>query len=427
MAEQIFSIVSGFYDAINNDRVYTATDMNRPYKRIISEGVFATPQGTASTDLQTLSAQSGLNIIVKKGEGLLASKWFESTSDLQIAVPANTGIVPRRDSVILQVNTKQSGRNASIIYRTGTPSSNPQPPELSTDSTIVERRLSNIYVAAGANYIGNDAIVDLRGSSECPWITSLIKQVDTSQLYNQWQAAYQAYYNNTTEEFDEYAEAKRTAFDEFVQSLTEELTVTTNVILLESNYTTSGTVSTVPIGIPSFDKSTYILQVFVNGLKATGYTISNDSSSITLSTPLIGDQNVYFVVFKSVVTGDIESCLSAIQTLNARITTLHSDTGWINFSLESGATSYDANTTPGIRKYGNEVFIRGAIKGLNTLNSPICTLPTNCVPAKPHYYSAVVGSVMCTLKVANDVRIVAKSGNIQTTELLPIATSFVVG
>lgn len=34
-----FEVTAGFFDAINNDRVYSADDMNRPYRKLISNGV----------------------------------------------------------------------------------------------------------------------------------------------------------------------------------------------------------------------------------------------------------------------------------------------------------------------------------------------------------------------------------------------------
>ena len=40
-----YEVNAGFFDAINNDRVYSAEDMNMPYTKLISEGVFATPKG----------------------------------------------------------------------------------------------------------------------------------------------------------------------------------------------------------------------------------------------------------------------------------------------------------------------------------------------------------------------------------------------
>lgn len=200
MAEQKFNIKSGFYNSINQDRLYSAEDMNRPYSRLISEGIFATKEGTPSTDFQVLATDNGMNITVKKGEAMLAKKWIENPTDITITISNNTGIVPRKDSIILQVDKKESGRIANIIYREGIASSNPVPPTLSSEEDIVEMRISNIYVAAGVNKIEQLAITDLRGSSECLWITSLIQQVDTSELFRQWQNAYEDLFNKMKEE-----------------------------------------------------------------------------------------------------------------------------------------------------------------------------------------------------------------------------------
>lgn len=202
MAEQKFNIKSGFYNSINQDRLYSAEDMNKPYHRLISEGIFATKAGTPSTDFQVVATDNGMNITVKKGEAMLAKKWVENPSDIIITVSNNTGIVPRKDSIILQVDKKESGRVANIIYREGTASSNPVPPELENDDDIVEMRIANIYVSTGVNKIEQLAITDLRGSNECLWITSLIQQVDTSTLFMQWQQAYEDLYNNMKKELE---------------------------------------------------------------------------------------------------------------------------------------------------------------------------------------------------------------------------------
>ena len=86
MAEQIFNVNCGFFDAIDNDRRYSADEMTMPYKRVVANGVFATQQGTPSTDLQTVSADSGMDIIVKRGNGIIGDKWFESAVDIRITV-----------------------------------------------------------------------------------------------------------------------------------------------------------------------------------------------------------------------------------------------------------------------------------------------------------------------------------------------------
>lgn len=428
MAIQKFNINGGFFNSVNRDRLYTAEQMNRPYKRVITEGVFATPQGTASTDLQVVSATSGMNIVCKAGEGLLAGKWFENPSDIVITVPSNTNIVPRRDSVILQVDNRNTGRVVNIIYKEGTPSSNPQPPDINNIENVIERRLANIYVAAGANYIGNDAIVDLRGSSECPWITSLIKQVDTSTLYDQYRAAYDAYYNQETERFNE-----------FMSQLTEQLTVQTNIIKLESHYVSSNDGETViPINITDYDKSQDVLIVRVNRLFAsegTDYTINNAGTNITLTKDIYANQNVDFLVLKSVVIGDNETIIELVQALSTDITALKSDSGWINFTLEGGATAYDNNNKPAVRKYGNRINLRGAIKGVTATGTTICTLPTAYKPAMDYYFtssaiaSGTIKSTVTFLVSATNgtIKLIAKSGTIAATDMISIATNFIIG
>lgn len=437
MAEIKIPAKCGFFDAINKDRTYSAEQMNKPYKRVITNGVFATPQGTSSTDLQVVSANDGMKIIVKKGDGLFADKWFENPSNQTITVTANNSIAPRRDSIIVQVDTRNIGRVGNIVYREGIPSSDPQVPDINTVDGVIEYRIANIYVAAGASNINNDAIVDLRGSSECPWVTSLIQQVDTSTLFLQWQTAYELYFHNSTQDMDAYMAEKKQAWDDFMKHLTEELEVATNIITLEKNYTTLTDTTYVPINIPAYNKDTDVLQVYVNKLRATpevDYEISDDGLSIELNTTLLANQSVNFLVLKSVVPSDVQSMISLVQELNDRISTLHTDTGWIDFWLEGGAVAYDATTKPAIRKHGDKVYIRGAIKGFNTLNVPICTLPLVMRPAMNIDYpmiayntdGSIAGQVVLEVRTTGSIYLVAKSGNIPTTCKLPIDTQFLV-
>ena len=436
MSEQEFEVNSGFYNSLNRDRLYSADDMNRPYKRLVSNGVFATPSGTSSTDLQVVSASDGMKIKVKAGEGIFADKWFENPSDIAITVPSNSNIVPRRDSVIVQIDKTLNGRIGKIIYRPGKASSNPLPPDINLESDKIEYRIANIYVASGATNINNDAIVDLRGSSECPWITSLIKQVDTSTLFNQWQYAYETYYNQATQDFENYTDEQRTAWEEFLASLTEDLTVSTNVIMLSSDYVVPYQRTNIPIGIPSYNPETDVLMVFVNGLKYTedvNYTLNANNSSIDLKAYLSAGQNVNFVVLKSIISADLESAVTLIQNLNDQIAALKQDSGWVDFTLESGATSYDNTTKPGVRCVGDRVYLRGAFKGVTTLGSTICTLPVSYRPAQAHtfttaaiYGTSVQDTVVMQVNTNGTIKLVASSGTLSNNAKIPIATDFIL-
>lgn len=449
MADQKFPVTSGFYDSVNKDRLYNAEQMNMPYKRVISNGVFATPQGTKSTDLQVVSQNSNRNIIVKKGAGLFADKWLENPADIVIEVPANPNVIPRMDSVIVQVDNRLAERKANIVYREGVAASTPKAPAMNTVTDVKEYRLANVYVGSNANYIGDDAITDRRGSAECPWITSLIQQVDTSTLFNQWQTAYQNYYNSSTKafndytknkqaEYDAYTKEKKEAFDNFIKSLTDELSVETSVITYENNYTTMAETTTIPIGIPAYKKEKDVLQVYVNRLRATperDYTISEDGQNITLTNSLQANQHVNFLVIQSIVKGDVETTLQAIQQLNATIAAMKTDSNWISFTLENGVTAFDGTCLPAVRKYGNRVYIHGAVKNVANLNKPICTLPTNMRPLMNHQFTSVAyktdgsiaGTCVIEVQTAGTIQMIARSAAIAADAKISLCTEYILG
>lgn len=373
-------------------------------------------------DFQVISANNGMKITVKKGEGLVGGKWAALERDIFITVPENGGTTVRRDSVFLRADNLSNAREISIQYRTG----DTNVPTKEENLQVKEFRIANIYVAAGATGIGQDAITDLRGSSECPWITSLIKQVDTSALFAQYQAAYQGYFEKTKAEFKEWA-------DSVADTLSPYITLAN----FASHFTTvEPETSTIPINIPSYDQSKDVLNVFVNGLRLSqniDYTISDDSTNIVLTKALYADNKVDFQVLHSTAAISPEDTLEKLQQLNDKIAPLISDSGWIDLTLESGAETFDSTTTPAVRRYGNNVYIRGAIKGLNTAPATICTLPSYMCPAINHQYTTAVlldgsfASCMLEVKTTGQITLFAKSGTIPADAMLPISTSFIVG
>ena len=212
-----YGVNAGFFNSINHDRTYSAEDMNRPYRKIISNGVFATPKGEPSTYLQVFAARNGMNIIVSTGYALIGDKWFENPSDLMITLSQNSEVLTRIDSIIAQVDKTQPERRGSIVYRQGLASSNPTHPNLNNEDDIAEFRLADIVISPSCVEITQDLITDCRGSSECPWVTSLIYQVDTSTLYAQWNEAYKKYYEDQEAEHDAF-------FTEFKQKMSDFFT-----------------------------------------------------------------------------------------------------------------------------------------------------------------------------------------------------------
>ena len=164
MADTNYTVFSGFYDSVNEDRLYSADDMNQPYKNIMSEGIFS------SNDDFGTSKSSG-TITVKAGNALLGGRWVDASS-VTINVPENATSYVRRDSVILQVNNKTDVREARIVYRTTTPGTATYPALITDDDDIAEFRLANVLVSNNSTTI--TTLTDKRGSTDCPYATILV-------------------------------------------------------------------------------------------------------------------------------------------------------------------------------------------------------------------------------------------------------------
>lgn len=296
------SIKCGFFNSINKDRLYSAENMNEPYKGLISNGVLV-PNADATENeklnnksLKVSYSGSGMNITVGAGRGIFSDKWFLNDSDMILTVSDNNMITPRIDSVIVRIDNRVSGRKAEILILQGTPSNRPIPPQINAITNVVEYRLANIMVRPSITTLSNSAITDTRGSSECGWCAGLLKQIDTSELFTQFQ----------------------TGFDEWFNNVKETLATSTLIRSYNSYYTTSVQDETViPIQISQYNRNLDILQVYINGLmliKDLEYTI-NSNSQITLTDPVDPQTPVSFVVYKSIDGTDAETVVSQVNDL----------------------------------------------------------------------------------------------------------------
>lgn len=456
MAEQIINVNCGFFDAIDNDRRYSADEMTMPYKRIVANGIFATPAGTPSTDLQVISAGSGMDIIVKHGNGIIGDKWFENATDVRITVPNNTDVVNRVDSVIAQVDTRSSGRVGNIVYRTGGASA----PDLDPTTGVYEFRLANITVAPNATTITDSVINDRRGSAECPWVTSLIQQVDTSTLYNQWNDAYNRYLLSTTTMIDAYMSEQSQAWEDFFNSATQSFTLVCYFKMTSQFTTTAASTVNVPINIPAYNVDTDILHVFINGLAAVEnvmYTVNDAGTAITLAESLPAGQTVYFEAMHAILPTDISNAVALINSirnndivpmkediaaLERHVEVLQtiadanaSDSGWQPLTLGTGYSEI-SGTGLGCRRIGKVVYVRGVIT-TSTIEyeATMVQLPNGFRPSVAHYYSIIHanygastnGNLIVRIDNAGELKAVAGTTSSGNSKYIPIATSFLIG
>lgn len=336
---------SGFFNSLNDDRLYTAEDMNKPYSRLVADGVFATSIGNPSSDLQVNAFSNMLRVGVRSGQGIFGGKWFELTNDVVFDVPNNPNPTTRYDSVFIQVNNNLTERKTYVIYRTGTTVA----PPLSNDPNVVEYRLGNVIVPANAvadmfqGYTTTLAVDDLRGTSAgTPWVMALIQQPDTSTLLDAYRATYYGWLNTAQANFTQWENNNHEEFASWFDSIQQTLATATLIRSYNSSYVTSvHDERNIPINITQFNKNIDILQVYVSGLllvKDVEYTVLNNTT-IQLTNGVSANTRVSFVVYKSIDGSDAETVVSQVYELQNELTIskITNSTGSVKLSALSGA------------------------------------------------------------------------------------------
>lgn len=253
----------GFFNSVGGDRKYDADDISNYFLKLISNGVFATP-----SDSMQVQALSGMSVSITPGWGFINSKWISNTAATVLALDTADATFPRKDRIVLSLS--YGDRNITLGVKKGTPAATPEAPALTRTSGVTwELSLATILVGAGATSISQADITDDRPNTDlCGFVTGLINQLDTTNLFAQFTAAFYQW------------------FDELTESLTVDVFVgryTTKYI------TTTANESSIPINGVVYDKAKDSLSVYISGLRLipdTDYSIAADSRSIMLTKPI---------------------------------------------------------------------------------------------------------------------------------------------
>lgn len=294
------AVTSGFFNAVSSDRTYNAEQMTTYFEGLVSDGIYE-----SIGEKFQVTAGEGMSVSVGSGRALVKTHWIKNDSALSLSIDAASTQYNRIDAIVLKYDA--TARNISIVVKKGTETSGvPSAPEATRTNDVYELWLATVRVMKNTSTITQAMITDFRTSALCGYVTGLIKQVDTSTLFAQWQAAYEAYYAQATAAFDAYMSAREDDFNTWFASLTQELRVDTTLHQFYNTVSVSGTTSEIMIGINDYDSNGDLLLAFANGVYLVGgvdYTISGTGAAakINLQKPLTGANMVNFVVIKSVI------------------------------------------------------------------------------------------------------------------------------
>lgn len=114
---EVKAVDSGFYDAIDEDRLYAAATMNLPYKNMISDGILGEQIGDDIPGFK-IHAITGRKIRIDAGNALLGGRWVENKG-VTLTIPTVPSGFERIDGVFLRVDTNEDVRGATIRVREG--------------------------------------------------------------------------------------------------------------------------------------------------------------------------------------------------------------------------------------------------------------------------------------------------------------------
>jgi hypothetical protein len=193
------------------------------------------------------------------------------------------------------------------------------------DGGVWELSLAQIAVTAGTTSITQADITDERAdTSVCGYVTGLIDQIDTTNLFAQYNAAFNTWFANV---------------QETVKS-------TTIVMDYHSRFITTVSTTAVPVNITAFNSALDVINVYVNGMRlAAGIDYTYTSTTVTLAEALtVAGTVVDIEVLKSIDMQGVETIMQYLAALEGRVQAIETRLGGLSFCKLTKA-EYDVLTT----------------------------------------------------------------------------------
>lgn len=247
-------IQSGFFNAVDGDRLYNADDFNEFFNGILTDtGVYK-----KSGEAMKVVPNNGMTVNISTGRARILQHWANIPVAESITLPVSDMTLNRYDAIILRYSVTE--RTITPMYIQGTTATTPVKPSIMRTASTFDLCLAYIYVKAGVTSITASDIEDTRDDSDlCSYVKLQIDAIN---------AGIREYRNVVT--------------------------------------TTSDGTTQIAIGIPQFDAENDLLFSNINGVmfvQGVDYTVSGTGSSakIILNNDVQANNTVEFRVIKSVI------------------------------------------------------------------------------------------------------------------------------
>ena len=184
---------SGFFNAREAedgtyDREYDAEQFAEYFANFISNGVYANPANQLKVVFDD-SPSKPFVVIVRKGKAYIDGYWYELTEDMEITIPVNTKAYIVKD--VIRCTLDKAERKVSIVLEEDVTSDHP-----TNNNNRHDLILSTIIVQPNASKLNAEDITDKRpDKTYCGFVTGVIDQIDTTELFQQYDETFQTWFN----------------------------------------------------------------------------------------------------------------------------------------------------------------------------------------------------------------------------------------
>ncbi|WAX12219.1 hypothetical protein CS266P3_00022 [Clostridium phage CS266P3] len=184
---------SGFFNAREAedgtyDREYDGEQFAEYFANFISNGVYANPANQLKVVFDD-SPRKPFVVVVRRGKAYIDGYWYELTEDMEITIPVNTKAYIVKD--VIRCILDKAERKISIVLEEDVISDYPV-----NNKTRHDLVLSTIVVQPNASKLNVKDIADKRpDKTYCGFVTGVIDQIDTAELFQQYDDAFQEWFN----------------------------------------------------------------------------------------------------------------------------------------------------------------------------------------------------------------------------------------
>lgn len=213
------SFASGFFNSVDHDRLYDATDISRLFDGLIRDGIFA-----SIGDCLVVKQSNQMNVTVGTGRAWFNHTWSYNDALYPVTIPPSEILMDRIDAVVLEINSVEAVRANSIKLIKGTPSSTPTKPALTNTKEVHQYPLAYVTVGKEVTSIRQADIENCVGTSVCPFVTGILEVISIEQLIPQWKDILNRFVEENTASFNTWMNGEKQEYQAWLTAAKKEIT-----------------------------------------------------------------------------------------------------------------------------------------------------------------------------------------------------------